>query len=652
MIKINLKLSKEVNILLLFVCCCLFYGNTLFNDYSLDDAIVITQNQFTKKGIEGIPDLFKYESFTGFFGIKKNLVSGGRYRPLSMATFALEYSVFGLNPHISHLINVILFAVASFILFLLLNSLLKHRFNPDKSINIAFIATLFFIAHPVHTEVIANIKGRDEIIALLGALCANLLVIKYIDNKKKVNLFYAFLFFITGLFSKENTITFLAVIPLTIYFFRQEKLRTYIITFLPLAIAAIFFLLIRRSVLGETPPPPKDIMNNPFADGTGSQKFATIFFTFLIYLKLLFFPHPLTFDYYPYHIQLVDWNNPFVLISLITYIALIFIATVMFFKKSMLSFGILYFLITFSIVSNLVFPVGTFMNERFLFMPSVGFVLLLAWFLIEKLPVLVKKKYMIRGVIVTLLLLCFVKTYSRNRVWKDNFTLFTTDVKTSFNSAKSNCSAGGTLLEKANELKDDTLIKQYREQALIYLKRAVAIHPNYFDAVFLLGNAYTENYLFDSALICYKKAYYLRTDQKNSVFSNVEAVMNRTQNVDFKINGYLEFCKIDPDYFIFNYRLGYLYGRYKNDLKQSVYYLEKAVLLNPKDFNVNKDLGVAYGLSGNYLKSAECLEKAIAIDSMDITSYQNLILTYYQLKNFKRIDQLNKKIAEFGIHKN
>jgi len=87
-----MKQNKKIY-LILFIFTFLLYGNTLTHDFALDDAIVITDNDFTKKGIRGIPDILTNDTFTGFFGVKKNLVSGGRYRPLSLVLFAIEYQL-------------------------------------------------------------------------------------------------------------------------------------------------------------------------------------------------------------------------------------------------------------------------------------------------------------------------------------------------------------------------------------------------------------------------------------------------------------------------------------------------------------------------------------------------------------------------------
>ena len=92
--------------LILLLLPLFLYLNTINNDYALDDSIVITKNMYVQKGLKGIGEIFTTETFTGFFGQQKDLVSGSRYRPLSLATFAFEHELWGNRPGLSHLINL------------------------------------------------------------------------------------------------------------------------------------------------------------------------------------------------------------------------------------------------------------------------------------------------------------------------------------------------------------------------------------------------------------------------------------------------------------------------------------------------------------------------------------------------------------------
>lgn len=160
------------------------YIQTIGFDYALDDTMVIVKNQFTQKGINAISDIFKYESFRGYFGEQKKLLEGDRYRPLSIATFAIEKSIFGGSKEVSHFINILLYALTGLLLFRVLLFMFPNEEGKKWYFSVPFVATLLFIAHPLHVEVVANIKGRDEIIAFMGEIATLYFSFKFISKKK------------------------------------------------------------------------------------------------------------------------------------------------------------------------------------------------------------------------------------------------------------------------------------------------------------------------------------------------------------------------------------------------------------------------------------------------------------------------------------
>ena len=610
--------SVSFKIILLIIVCFVFYSNTIFNNYALDDGLVISDNHYVQNGIYGLKDIFFHDSFAGCLGDDVNLVSGGRYRPLSLFTFALEYQIFGLNPHISHLINIVLLAALVIILFTLINKLFRNYFNKDDLLKFSFIACLLFISHPVHTEVVSNIKSRDEILALIGSLASIYFIIKFIETDDYWNLVNCFFCFFIALLSKENSITFIAIIPLSVYFLGEKNLKKYFLSMIPLFIACFLFLIIRYYILGNNPDVQDELLNNPFIHASFSEKYATILYTLGVYIKLLFFPHPLTFDYYPFHISILNWHNILPYISFFLHLALLAFSILNLKKKSILSFGILYYFITLSIVSNIFFPVGTFMSERFLFMPSVGFVLIIAWIIVNELPALLKSKSLRIVLFVLIMLACFVKTYSRNLVWKDNYTLFTTDVKTSSNSIKGNLTAGNVLYSKAFSCEDSVINKMYYRQALIYAKKAVSLYPDYADGNFLLANTLLELGQNDSAVFYYERVIELMPDKEKLVIENIDNLLTKNGEISSKFIVYSAMLKISPDNFLLNYYLGYLNFLNRKDYNQSILYFTKAISIAPGDYNANKYFGYTYYLLNDFSKSKYFLTNANAINSSDI----------------------------------
>mgnify|MGYP007068850078 FL=1 len=149
--------------------------------------------------------------------------------------------------------------------------------------------------------------------------------------------------------------------------------------------ASVLFILIRGSVTGfSAGEPPKELMNNPFLkveNGTyvpfsEGEKTATIVYTMGKYVQLLVFPYPLTHDYYPRHIDIQTWSKPMVILSLLVWLGLLYAVIKGWKSRSWWAYGILFYVCTMSITSNIVFPIGTNMSERFAFLPSIGFALI------------------------------------------------------------------------------------------------------------------------------------------------------------------------------------------------------------------------------------------------------------------------------------
>lgn len=628
---------------IIFIFTFVIYFNSIFNEYALDDAIVITQNDYTQKGLSGISDIFSTELFTGFFKVKKDLVAGGRYRPLSMVTFAFEYDFISesIRPHFSHLVNIILFALNNILIYIILSKLLIKYKSKYWYLSLPFVATLLYAAHPIHTEVVACIKGRDDIMAFGGSLLAIYYSLKYFELSKPKYLIYIFISFFAALLSKESAIPFLALIPITFYFFTKSDKKQKIMTFIPLMVSLIIFVIIRQKVLGsQTSRIPAEVMNDSFLGATIAEKYATIMFTLGYYVKLLFIPHPLTFDYYPYHVHLMNWADLRAIISLLIYIFLAVYAIIGIKSKNIISYCIIFYFAVISIVSNVFFPIGTFISERFLYASSLAFCIVIAYLLVVKLPLVIKNTKVFNATIsifmIIVLLLFSIKTISRNMAWKNDFTLFTTDVKVSYNSAKSNTSAGGKLTEAALKPENKEKKDEYLKLALRYLNRAVKIHPTYIDALLLLGNAYYESqHNYDSTLYYYEKILQINPNY-GLVYTNVDKIFKINNDVDYKINAYKRLYAYNPNIYVVNYNLGSLYGKNKNDIPNALIYLERAVQIKPDSKEANKDLGVAYGIKGDFTNSIRYFEAASKIDPNDPEIFTNIAITYTNMGNAQK----------------
>lgn len=616
-------LNTRLNGLLFFGLACLLYANTIAHDFVQDDAIVITDNMFTVKGLQGIPGILTKDTFFGFFKVegKETLVTGGRYRPLTLVMFALLYQFVGNSPLAFHLLTVLLYATTCLVLYRTLLLLFKERPGEKLGPLTAWIATSIFTVHPIHTEVVANIKGCDEIVTLLGSLGALYYTLRFADTGNRIWAFVAGLVFFLACMSKENAATFTVVIPLALWFFRTPGINNSPGIWrasLPIWMGFLIFFIIRGSILdwrfgGE----PMELMNNPFLKIEGnrwvkytfSEKLATIIYTLGVYLKLLFWPWPLTHDYYPRHIGIMNFGSPAVLASLATYAGLTWYAVSGLSKKDPVRFGVLFFGLTISIVSNLVFPIGTNMGERFAFMPSVGFAISIATLLGMRFTQ--GNRNVILGSIVAGCALFAAITVIRNPVWESNEKLFFTDAKTSPNSAKIRNAVGSMLLEKAVAEKDEDKRQPLLEASLANLNTCLDIYPNYKDALISRGG--TQFYLkqFDGAITDYRRAIQIAPDDPKGRLGLTLSLRDGGKH----------------------------YGQVLGDLETAATYLTESWTLNDQDAETAHSLGVVFGIQGRAAEALPWFEKAVMLAPDNPLYNENLAKSYYFLGEKARGDK-------------
>ncbi len=602
--------------LLIFGLAFLLYANTLFHGFVLDDSIVITDNMFTKQGVQGIPGIFSKDTFFGFFKVegKETLVSGGRYRPMTLALFALVYQVVGENSFVFHLLTVLLFAATCVVLYWVLLRLFANQGSTAAAL-LAWIATVLFVAHPIHTEVVNNIKGCDEILTLLGCLTALWCTFKVVDTGKMSWKLAAAASFFVACLSKENAAAFVVIIPLALWFSQSttatdapEKSPSIVAASWPVWGAFLLFFVLRGSILHwKFGAAAADLMNNPFLkfDGTNwipfapAEKLASIFYTLGKYIFLLFVPHPLTHDYYPRVIGMVSFANPMVLFSLAAYGYLGYQAIIGLRQRSVARFGIWLYLLPLSIVSNFLFPIGTNMGERFAFMPSVGFciaVAALGLYLIEKSNL--KTVLIGLGIVAGLFSL---KTVMRNFDWSSNEKLFFADVGTSDNSAKIHNACGGILFDRASKETDADKRLDLCRQSVAHLNKAIEIYPNYKDAYITRGGAnfYLKNY--DAAIADYRQAVRFGPD-------------------DPRWKTYLAMALRDGAQY---------YGEQKRDLTTAQKYLVESWQINNQDAQTARLQGVANGVQGKNAEAIAWFQKAVALDPKNASFLFDLGTAYY-----------------------
>ncbi len=605
-ISVNTKLC-----FLLALASLLVYANTLKNDYAIDDFIVIKNNTIVTRGIAGIPEIFRTSYFKG------NLVASfDYYRPLSLAMFAIEYQIFGPVPFEGHLINILLFAGCIILLFLFLKDL------PGENKNfVAFICCLLFALHPVNTEVVANIKSRDQLLCFFFAFFSLNQFIKYVHSGKITRLIAGIFLFFLSLLSKETSLTFLAVFPLIFFFYINDNKKRSTTIIISAIIAASVYFTIRTIVLGSVNGGTNtgfSMLDNILTSAPGlHERLATEILVLGRYLQLLLFPHPLLSDYSYHTISFARFNNIKVIFSLLVYVALIITGAYRLLKKNKdpYAFAIVFYLISISVFSNLFFLIAGIMAERFLFFAAIGFCLIIA-LSIEKFTVAKSekeprfKKYII-SVFVLLPVIIFYAflTINRNSQWYDNYTLYKADVKVAPDNCKLQYNLGTNLLISANALEqNDTIRKKQVELGINYLKKAISIYPALDLAYSEIANTYFHDVNYDSSEVYCKKALSLNPSDLVAM-ENLAAICFKSGRFEQS----LELCRHTvnkyPDYARAYRNMGNCYMRL-NSFDSAVYAYKASMSVEPSVSVTYERLAVAYKLAGNMDSAQKYLQIA------------------------------------------
>ncbi len=512
----------------LFAFAFLLYMNTIPHDYALDDVAVIQQNKFTKMGLAGIPQLLKTFYWQGYWDL-----NSGLYRPLSMISFAVEKQIFGERPHLSHLINVLLFAFTSLLLFRVLIKL-----TPGQNHFFSFLTVLLFISHPVHSEVIANIKSRDELLCLFFLLFSLLFIFNFISTGSIRNLILAAVLFFLSLLSKEGALVLAGLLPLMLYFLTPADNRQIVRTTLILVIPALIFLFIHYYVISHGPARitysyhDNSLVASPDPEG----RIATAIGTNLQYLKLLVFPFTLSYDYSYNQFPNCHFSDYNVLLSLFLHLGLLAYAVYFLKKKTFISFCIFFYFISISMVSNVFMLIGTTFAERLLYLPSIGFCMALSWIVLQ-----LHQTGQGKGKPVALLLGLAViasysfRTFTRNKDWKNNFTLFEQDVKSAPGSSRTHYNYGTELMFRKAFPETDTLKKKLLLDVVISQLEAAAHIDSIDPGIYLnLSTAYYQQKNYRKAIEKSKLAvYYNPADGK--AYSTLGNSYYRTGQFDLAI---------------------------------------------------------------------------------------------------------------------
>ncbi|MCP3929552.1 MAG: tetratricopeptide repeat protein [Bacteroidetes bacterium] len=574
------KISRNRNsdllpVFVLLIITVIVLSPSLFNGFvNWDDDANLLDNPYLQN--------FDWESIKGIFS--STVI--GNYNPLPIFTFAIEKSIFGLNPAVFHISNLLLHLGCTILAYRIL---LKLHISPTA----AFIGALLFGIHPMRVESVAWVTERKDVLFGIFYLTAILFYIRALKEKshKKYN-WIILILFVLSLFSKIQAVALpLSMLALDYYFRRPLKWQI-LIEKIPYFILSLIIGALGVYLLGR---------DGSLEDATNYSFFERLLigaYSYCVYLYKLIVPYPLS-PMYPYPKVLSWWFY----VSVLPVIAIIggwFWA----FRKDWrkLVFGMAFF--TFNVVFLLqILGAGHgFLADRFTYIPYLGlFFLAGAGYDYLNDNYSKKRKLIIIGITVYLLSFAMM-SWQQCKVWKDGGTLWTHVLKYYPNAVNPWINLGHYYRDtgdfenalaqytKAIEVKSDKAIT-YNSRGKLYFDHG---HPN--EAIRDLGTGIEldstndEMYInrgaaygmignYELALQDFSQGIELNPKRKNA-YLNRSMLYFETGKYDKAIADYDTFLELDPE----NAEIWFERGTAKYMLRQysqAIQDLNQAIRLKP-----------------------------------------------------------------------
>lgn len=479
----------------LFILPFFLYWNALNNEYAIDDNIVVDGVVKIENGFASIPEIFTTPYSTD------SKQSFG-YRPMASLSFAVEKQFFSNLPakqtvaekkkndqitqaNISHFVNVLLYALTA----LALLYVLRLIFSEEENKLLPYLIVFLFIILPIHTEPVNNIKSRDTLLMFLGVLGAISGFLNYAKKQKVWPFLFALFCVLFALFSKKSTAALVGIVPVILYYTKTSYKKIGIATLGVIGIIVVGFLL--KKILLPVPGIRNfQYFENPLlTDGNFFNRIATGFYSLFFYLKMLVWPKEFSFYYGFSKIPLIDFSYYQVWLGILIFVPLTIYGILKWWKRDKLGLGILLWIGTLFGFINILFPIVGVVAERFAYLPSLGFSIVVGVLIFRVFKLQESKDHSIKisklclGFLIVVLIGYGSKIWARNPDWENYIVLFQSDIGHLQNSAKANVLLATRLYATLDQQKTKYQRQQVIKQTEDCFRRALKVYPEYDAAI-------------------------------------------------------------------------------------------------------------------------------------------------------------------------
>ena len=604
---------REITVCLLLTAAVIAaYGQMIHHDFiNFDDGEYITDNPHVRTGLSKENIVWAFTAF-----------HSNNWHPLTWLSHALDCQLFGLNPGMHHIVNLLLHIANSILLFLLFKIMTGELWQS------AFIAALFAL-HPMHVESVAWASERKDVLGAFFWILTMLAYLRYVRQPKLSRYFLIILLFTAGLMAKPMLVTLPFVLLLTDYWplkrlIIKEKYYSILYEKLPL-----FFLAAASGIV------------TIFAQKSGGQvrsldtfplgiRIGNSLISYIKYILKLIYPQNLAF-HYPY-------PDPFpvgqAMIAGFVLIALSVSIIRQRQQRPYLLMGWLWYLGTLVPVIGLVQVATQAYSDRYSYIPFIGLSLIIAWGIADLMEKWTHRRIILGIASGLLLIIWTVASYIQTSYWKNSIRLFTHTLNVTENNYLAHNSLGAALEEQgrldeaisnfreALQIKPDgtqayynmgvALEKQGKyDDSLKYLSEAVRLKPDFVNALYNLGIALKRRGDIQGAAKYFSQAVRLRPDFADA-HNNLGTALSLMGKNDEAIRHYHESIRLRPDYAEAYNNLGTALksqGKYESAMQS----YQKALEINPKFSEAHLNWGIALGTLGDHNAAALHFAEAVRL---------------------------------------
>jgi tetratricopeptide (TPR) repeat protein len=468
------------------------YANSINGEFLWDDTHLIAENSRIKGGA----------SLADAFTKDMRGVSAGRsyfYRPIQTLTFMLDHSLYALDSKGYHVTNILLHIAAALLVYYLVNTLFNNA-------ALSFLTGAFFAVHPIHTEAVAYISGRADPLAAVFMLLCMLCYITHLHKEKAAPYFVIPLTYSLALLSRESSLALPLLLLIYHYVFgRKIDIKKFSLV----AAISILYIALRFALL-------RGLLPHTDCPNTVFERLPGFFAAVANYIRLLILPFNLHMEYGN---GLFRIAGPNAILGALILVGLLFFAFMKRTDRKVFSFSVLWFFAALLPSSN-IYPINAYMAEHWLYLPSLGFFLILS-------KIVTKSGRYAIGPAVILIILFGYLTVRQNTYWADGQRLYerTLELAPGSSTASNNLAIiygkkgdmdnAERLLLKAIE-SDPRNAGAFTNLGVVYRRRGMAgkavdmykkaleISPGSIKAHYNMGNAYYSMKMYPEAMESYE----------------------------------------------------------------------------------------------------------------------------------------------------